>query len=421
MARPILKYGFMDTFRHGLIPMLQDFKAFKMDAREAQYAGSALDLLMHGRSNAMFDLFDETEYGNFIERGLQTATNKLGQFPLAMFDNWNTGMKMFSGHIAAAKMSKDISDLTAGTATKQQVAFLAAHGIDENLARQMDKLIKGAGGTEVSPGVFMPNTQDWGRIDGEDAFDYNEFQFRGGLSAQDILNLERERDLARTFGAALNRAVDDTIVTPGTERASWVDATTAGRLISQFRSFTLSSTHKVLVASRQDALIGNQAQVLTGYAFSLALGLLSYYTWAQAVGGRTRERMLGEVDGALSGDTDSWLKLADEAIDRSGLIGVFAEARKFAERVPGIQDYARLSDAPAARSPFVSPVQDLLGPSAGGLDNLNRIVMTLHDPSSETFRKGKQLMPFQNVFWLRRALDNMNEAVAENVFGVQFQ
>src|SRR5690606_26288612 len=84
LARITMRVGFIKTFKHGVIPMLRDFKNFKMRTMEVKYAGTALDVLMHGRSGAMFDLFDELEYGNLLERAMQYGTSRVGI--VAMFD-----------------------------------------------------------------------------------------------------------------------------------------------------------------------------------------------------------------------------------------------------------------------------------------------------------------------------------------------
>ena len=212
--------------------------------------------------------------------------------------------------------------------------------------------------------------------------------------------------MLRVYRSAIAQGVSDTIITPGLERPNWVDASTLGRLIGQFRSFTLSSTFKVGLRASQDVRAGNMAPIMAGTMFSLALGMLSYYTWAHTVGGRTKERMLNELDDALNGDEQAMARWADEAITRSGLLGVFAEAQKFAERTPGLAPYATFAGVPPARSPYLNPATELLGPWMSAVQNVGRIAVTADDPTSETFRAAKQLVPYQNVFYLR--LDERN-------------
>ena len=151
------------------------------------------------------------------------------------------------------------------------------------------------------------------------------------------------------------------------------------------------------------------APVVLGTAFSLALGALSYYTWGMSVGGRTRERMLNELDAALNGDTDAMRRWADEAMNRSGLMGVLSEVQKFAERVPAIGKYATISGSPPTRSPYINPFFDAFGPTGNIIDNLDNIIMTMDDPTSSTFSSMKQLMPYQNLMFIRQYFDALND------------
>ena len=138
-------------------------------------------------------------------------------------------------------------------------------------------------------------------------------------------NLEAWNDDYQTmsaYRALIGKFTDDTIVTPGLDRPSWVDANTAAKMLAQFRSFTFTSTNRVVMAGLQQ----KDMALMNGVAISLAMGSLSYYLWATSVGGKAEEDM-------LKGDLDKW---ADEAIARSGLTGIFAEGQRVAERIPGL-------------------------------------------------------------------------------------
>lgn len=373
MARPIMKHGLLNTFRHGFLPLVTDLKRIKMSAREARYAGTSLDLVIHGRSSDLFDIFDEIENGTMFERGLQWSTNNFGR--VSGFDYWNVGMKNFSSSVGMGRIMGALEDLDAGKASRGDIAYLASLNIDEGAARAILREVKETpgGGTSVN-GTLMPNTESWANP-----------------------------QTRRLFRAALAKTIDDTIITPGLERPLWMDANMTARLVAQFRSFTYSSTMKVMVAGAQDVRVGNMAPVLNGAMFSLALGALSYYTWATARGGKAREEM-------LNADASKW---ADEAILRSGLIGVIGEVQRIAERTPGVGKYATLSGKPSSRSPFNQPFTDALGPTLGLLKDAERIVMTSHDPNSETFRRGRNLLPLQNHTALARLFKMVEEATAE--------
>lgn len=388
VARPIMKHGLVRTFRDGYLPLITNLKGFTASAQEVKQAGTALDLALHGRAAAVFDIFDEVEYGTAAERGLQYATNNFGL--IALFDYWNSGMKQLTGVVTQARI-QDSLELVVNGGSQRRVAeatrFLAASGIDGDSARIMLAEMQGAGGTRVK-GVLLPNTAEWGQE---------------ALRKGDQAAYQRGADARRAYRAALARSVDDTIVTPGTERPLMVDANMMARLLFQFRSFTLSSTTKIMMAGAQDARAGNMAPVV-GATFSLALGTLSYYTWAMSRGGKAKEDM-------LNADIDKW---ADEAITRSGLLGVFGELHRVAERTPGLEDYITFSGAPTTRSPFVTPIGDSLGPTFGGLvETADNLLTTAHDPNSSTFNSLRRLTPYNNVWWMSRGFTKVNDYLKE--------
>lgn len=435
LARPVLKYGFMSTFRNGLKPLLTDLRSFKATAKELNYAGAALELAQHGRANAFFGLYEETDMANtMVERGLGRGTSLLGK--IALFDYWNAGLKNFAGNIAMGEIMS-IGDKLArgGSLSARQTRFLAGLSIRQNDLKAIMRIVQEeGGGSEVRPGVWLPNGEDWMK-GGPEAIDAeaqrlldahlklnpkskatldskptsdSKYTFRQ-QATKDVMS-ERAR-LQTVLRSALKQATEDTIITPGLELPNWMQGSMTGRLIGQFRSFTFSSHTKAVIAASQEARQGNMAPIAAGALFSLALGVVSYYTWARAVGGDTQARMENEFDAAINGQDGGLERIADEAITRSGLLGAMAEAQKFAERTPGLEKFATLSGTPTAKSPYLNPVLELGGPTiAGAVGNLGRIVATVSDPTTETFRKTKQLMPYQNVFYLRQIFDAMNES-----------
>lgn len=441
LARPILKYGFTNTMKDGVLLMMRDMKAYQMLAKEAQYAGTGIDLYNHGRMMTLASQFEESEYaGTMVERLMQYGTSKIGI--VGMFDIWNQELKKFSAAVLASDLSRAIEASGKGTPSAKDLKLLGGLNISQNKAKAMYRLMENGGGARTANGVLLPNTEDWVKLSDEfianEAAKLQSSYEKFGIKPQGFKDVKRKltsddfktaatsaalkerKDLVRAFRAALARGVDDTVITPGLERPNWMDGSSLGLLIGQFRSFTMSSTFKAVMASAQDARAGNMAPMAAGVMFSLALGMLSYYTWAHTVGGRTRERMLNELDAALNGDEQAMARWADEAITRSGLLGVFAEAQKVAERTPGLAPYATFAGVPPARSPYLNPAMELMGPWLGAVENLGRIAVTADDPTSETFRNAKQLMPYQNLFYLRQIFDWMNEA-AMDAAGVDYR
>jgi hypothetical protein len=388
----IFKHGLTRTFRDGFVPFITEMKKIKPLLHEIKMAGTATDMLLHGRAAAMFDLLDEARAGTKAERGLQWATNELGF--MSGLDLWNSSMKQVAGLIDIARISYSLEDvLKNGAAAKDSARFLHRFGINDRLAKNIWREIE-ASGDRVN-GTMYPNTEKWG----QDA-----------LARGDEAGYARAMEARRAFRAMLTRHIDDTINTPGSERPLMMDGSELGRLIWQFKSFTLSSTQKILWAGAQDLRAGDVAPIVAGSVFSLALGALSYYLWAWAAGEKAREEM-------RNASPEKW---AFEAVERSGLLGVFGLARNVAEQFPGvIGQAATLGTGPSARSAFSNPVDALLGPTAGTLiPRVGRVLSGVGaavDPNLEFLDSDRKalrgLTPYNNIFWLGWAFDEVEKAL----------
>jgi hypothetical protein len=407
LGRLVLKHSFVRAYKDALLTLFTNLRQIKMSMKEAKASGASLDVTLHGRSNAYFDMFEEAEYGTAFERGVQTGTSYIGT--VAMFDYWNQALKGLSGSMTMGELSDALSANAAGKITKFQKAFLSDLGIDAPIAKRLWEKLSTDGGEEVRPGVFFPNTEDWGRIDGEDIYDFEKMEYRAGLTDSQIKKAEADQELARIYRAAMARNITNTIITPGVERPNMVDASAAAKLIFQFRSFGLSSTLKAVAAAGQDWRMGNLAPVISGASFSLALGAISYYLWGMAFGpgSKQADQVADLFDKAIAGDEDAMLRIVDEAIARSGLLGVLEEVRRVGERVPATRPFVTLADQATSRSPFERPATEALGPTAGLLEELDKLAVTIDEPRGSTFDAMRRLTPYQNVFWLRWGMEQL--------------
>ena len=374
LARPVMKAGMMRTFRDGWAPLAQGFSQLKGSRAEWRRLGVAWDPVMHNRTTAVFELLDDNQIRKTkFERGLGFLANKTGL--IAGFDRWTAEMKFISAGVANGEFSHAIQTVVEGTGSakvKQQAKeLLSAHGIDERLANKIWDQFNLEGGSDVmTNGTRLPNSQAWD--------DYE------AMSA---------------YRAAVNKFVNDTIVTPGADRPNWMDQNLAFKLLAQFRSFTFTSTNRVVLAGLQE----QDMAVMIGVIFSLAMGTVSYYTYAASRGGDTLAEATKFNDG----------KWADEAITRSGLLGVFGEAHALAERIPALQPYVTFSGQRTTRRAAQGTIGQVLGPSYGLTENVINVLMGLDDPTQSTLRQARQMTPYQNIFYLRQLLDQVEAAAAD--------
>lgn len=378
-ASMMARHGPIRFMRDGIMPMASNWKALKLSKREAQLAGTALDLTLHGRSAAFADIFDDLRMGTRPERALQFLANNIGF--ISGMDAWNQSMKTLAANLSIGRTTDALEKVAAGTAKDIDLFHLDRLGIDAQSARLIWEMMNSPGGSEVVGGVRLPNTEEWGKAAAE---------------AEDWGTWNRAVEAKRVFRAALARDIDDTIVTPGGELPAWTTANMPGRVVAQFRSFTFSSTMKTLVAGLQQARVHGRASgsvmALSMVPFFLASGMLSYYLWAAASGGKAWDEM-------QNADEEKWIT---EGILRGLPLGVLGEAPKFSEELLGIS-----ADREATN--FSANPMDLLGPSVGLVTDMSRAATGFIDGkpglSAGEVSAFKRSLPYNNLWiwdWILR-------------------
>lgn len=368
VARPVMRFGLLRTFKDGFIPLVTNLKAMKMTAREARLAGVGIDVLTAQRANSLFEIMDDMGRGSKFERGVEFLSGKQGI--IAAFSYWTDAMKTMTAAIANAKVMDSVMVLTQG-GSKGDLAdatrYLAEVGIDGELAQRIsEQVLKNGGGGKVD-GVWLPQTERW-----------------------------NDEGALRAFRSALAREVNNTIVTPGVERPLWTNASTAGRMLSQFKSFGFSSTYKVALAGLQQ----RDTNFLQGVMISLAMGVLSYYIYSIARGGEAYERM-------QNAGPEQW---ADEAIQRSGLLGVLGLAQDITSRIPATAKISSFSGGRSTRRGGDDLVEAILGPSFDFAKTSADVITEVNDPTASTVHKMRQLLPWQNVSYLSQLFDATEKA-----------
>ena len=376
-ARLMLRGSAGRAFRGGFSQLLGDMKGLEVARSEVTYAGAGLDIMNHARLSAMTDVFDQFTPGTRPERALQYLTNNMGK--IAAFDYWNSTLKQTSGVMHTMRLVHDVQQIIQqGPGTTRAHRYLARALIDDDMADRIWKqMTEVPGGSNEYNGALVPNTEAW-----------------------------VDREAARAFQSSVVRSVDDTIVTPGVERPLWVDGSMFGRLVAQFRSFNLASLTKTLLYSGQELKHGN-LNILPGIAFSLALGMGSWYLRAKFVGGSLEEKM-------QEASFEQWI---DEGVNRSGLLGPVQELLTLGSKIPGLSQYTTLSGEGITRtySPYSDPFIDAFGPTVGLLKSLQTLAVTASEPKEATVRAAQRLLPYHTLFYARRALGDVSESIADGL------
>jgi hypothetical protein len=370
LANIILQHGLKRTLRDVFVPFITNFKQFQMSAREAYLYGEALDIYLHTTSSARYDVMEEfAAQTTRAERGVEYAAQRMGL--INGMDFWNRELKKIAG-VASVAHAMDSMKLVmegVGTAAERAKAaeYLASMNLDAPLIERIWKEVTRTGGGNKVNGIWWPNTESW-----------------------------VDEEAQRAFRAAMAGKSRGTIVTPGVERPLWMDANIGLRMVGQFRSFGFSSLTKTLYAGLQepDMALFNSTMI------SLALGAFSYYTWAVASGGDA-------LDEANKFNLDKW---ADEAIARSGRLAVGQEAWEAAQRLPFTRDYATFSGQRTTQRQGMDFIEMFAGPSFDFASRAGGVILNLDQPTQSTQHKLRTLLPFQNLWYLRQILDQIEQS-----------
>jgi len=379
IARPIMRYG-LNAFSDGWIPLVKSFSTAKLAMREVRLAGTALEMVRDQRALELADLLDDYGRNSKFERGVQFLADRFST--LNLMAPWNGGIKSLTGIITMAEALRSTRALAHGKASADEIARLAENGIDETMARRIWVQAE-ATGNDID-GIFLPNTEDW----------------------TDVKAVE-------SFRAMINREVDNLIVTPGLERPLWISKP-VGRILGQFKTFSLVSTQKVTMAGLQQ----RDARVLSGVLVALSVGAMS-----------------AQVKAWLSNrDTSKWTEAqwVGEALDNSGLLGVFAEANAMAEKVSRgkvglsvitgkqVSRFQSRDVAGTIGGPSLDLIQGGMAAARGGSALAYGAVGAgeADDWTASDTRALRKIVPFQNLMFVRSLFDKMEHS-ANDALGVK--
>jgi len=376
MAGTVFRFGFENAFRDGWQPYIAHLmgknEAFGKFKTQMKALGIGIETATNARQHAIDDVFDVYRPGTWFERTLQAMNDK---FFLLNLQAPETDMfKTIAAHVAVSEILRAVKAEAAGTATKAQITALRESGISANLSRGINHQYFEQGFGKTVDGVHLPNTADW-----------------------------NNRSAAEALEGAIAREVDIAVVTPGQEKPKWMSQPVLG-LLGQFKSFVAASNERILLANLQR----RDARTLQGLVASVGLGMLSYKVNSIASGQPTSDR------------PQDWFR---EAISRSGMTGWIEEANALASKgTRGTVDMYRVlgSDRPSTRFASRSAMDQLLGPTAGKVQNILNIAgsASSRDWKAADTHAVRTLNAGQNLFYVRRLLDEVENSFNRGI-GVQ--
>jgi len=378
VARPVWQHGISRVYRHGWAPFINKLdpraKEFRLKSKEInRQIGLNLEPVLHSRAQAVFDLAEDSIGRTRLERGAGVLAGKMGL--VALYDFWTAGMKTIAGNVTHATLSAYIPAVAKAWRENAEFTgdllemrtYLRNLGLgDININRIAMQMEAPEGVEKFSNGGVLPNVDKW-----TDVTAYQAYQ------------------------AAVLGEVNKLIVTPGLERPNWTDANMGFSMLAQFKSFTFASNSRMAMS----ALQGNDPYVMQGVTFSLALGALSYYTYAMTAGGKTLET-------ANQMEADKWIW---EAVKRSGILGAVGIAADVGSELPvGTGD-----ETPQIFRRPGGLLGTLLGPTYSQAERMATVLTQLDaEDQSRNMRMIRQMVvPYQNHFIFRQLFDRVGDAM----------
>jgi hypothetical protein len=378
-ARFVMVHGLAATFSDGLIPLFSNFKQFRGAARELEKLHGAAELINDSRALRMADISDSWGANTKFERLVQSGGRNFGM--VSLMAPWNATMKQFASVLTLNRIMRNAVKRAEGkTLSRREQEFMAWSGISDGAARRMGVEFKANGAKQN--GLWLPNTNAWS---------------------------DESRNVVDALSVALRKNVDTIIITPTAGELPKFHSRLWGKLLLQFKSFSISATQKMLIAGLQQ----RDMAALNGALLSVALGGLVYI-------------LKGEMAGKpaivpKSIDDPNWGVFFGEAFDRSGLAGVLSDANNISEKITrGKIGLSALTGKPISRYASRNTLQSVTGPVFGLTEDAIDIAGSAFDDRPWTQKdthRIRQVIPYQNLFYLRSAIDKA-EAGINSVLGV---
>lgn len=365
MGKTVMEHGLTSVFRDGFVPLVKNFRAFRIAAQEVKDAGTALDMVLDNRAMAMADITDDFGRHSAFERGLTSLSTRFGV--VSLMAPWNATLKQFSGLLTMTNILRASERVAAGKGTERDIRRLASSGIDEDLAQRIAKQFGQHGDNQ--DGILLSKAADWS-----------------------------DNGAREAFRAAVVREVDRTIVTPGQDKPLWM-STELGKAVGQFKSFGVSSMQKTMLAGLQQ----RDAATLNGVMLTMGLGAITYWAKQTAAGRET------------SDNPAQWVV---EAFDKSGLSGWLMDANNIAEKATrGRVGFSAITGKQVSRYASRNTTGAFLGPTADAVSDIFQVSGSIFagDTTKADLHKVRQLIPAQNLFYLRSLFDKVEAATGDTL------
>ena len=362
---------------------------FKIAGKEVEQAGEAAEIALHGRWEAFFDVDGSFGGNTMVERLLDAGVNKM--FILNALSPYTDMMKRFSGAMIQSEMIrtsvkwaniegknplKYVDEITTqgtaervmrgdeGVLTTAERNALTKVGIGLNEAVRIAEQWVAAGSTKGNS-LHLANTQNW---KGDD-------------------------EIKQIFRVGLVDEINNAVVTPGPAEKLNFMSTPLGSLMTQFKSFGLSATHRTLLAGLQQ----RDAKAFHGIVSMIGMGYI-VDLWKSP---SYDKRNFTSIDRLV------------QAIEYSGTTGIMFDLNNMIEVTSGNKLGIRPSlgvDSFFKNPNLAQRTGQVGGPVASLGGDLFNSLLNPDADSQDMARSLRRLLPFNNLIWFSWAVDRLQRS-----------
>lgn len=357
VGRLVTRYGLLNTGRR-MVGQLLRFDG-GLSKADAQRMGTALDTVIHTRSHTLEGIGDEMA-GSQLTQRIHNATANFTK--ITGIAAWDAMMRTASSQLEQDALYRLVNK---GNVSTLERGKLAAHGIgDADVPAIREQWLKH--GSDEN-GLNRARTELW-----------------------------TDKDAAAKVEQAVQRAGSSNAFFVGKGDLPGFANGQLGKMILQFKAFAISSVNRLAIPLAQ-GLAHRDVMAANGLASMLALGALTYYVKELAAG--------RQPDFSVH-------NIIPEAVQRSGILTYVPDLYDPVAGTLHLPRFAKFQDL----NPLETAMGATFGTGAALLDTVRRL--TKGNVSAMDMHKLRQLMPYQNLFYLTR-LVNMLEGKTADAIGAK--
>lgn len=311
----VFQHGFKRAFGTAAQEMINGFKGTRLAKRDLEMMGDALDWATSRHTNQLYDVGSRWETDTMLDSVERASRASAGLFAKAtLLPAWNDWMKSFSSAATTTRIleaAEKVATGRGGQVSKFDRTQLARVGIGD---AELAMIGKEAERWERSGTLIFANADAW-----------------------------QNSRAANKLRSAVVQMARNTILTPYAADAPMMFDREWGKLLFQFKKFTMAATGRILISGLQR----RDMAAVNGIVALVAGGMMTAAVKDLVARGEIRDR-----------DIDEWIF---DGVDRSGALALLMEGNALSEKMVGRSLLGRQVPRYASRG----RAGQVLGPTGG--------------------------------------------------------